>query len=193
MNVSLEGVGSIYSMLIVAGSETIGTTLSGSTNHSIQNTKQLQTLVSEVRGTFKIESQIAFAATKDLPFLNAVVLEDLRMCNPVPAGIPRLGPQRGDTVCGHALPQCARAYSIREDEQLLIDLPRLTYLYIRSPSLFLRQTSIKPIPSYQLVGYPKPLAPKNSRTIGATWCRLLAWAPEVVWVRIWSGHKYGSC
>lgn len=102
---SLPEVESTGGLLIVTGSETTATTLSGTTNCLIQNPQQLEKLVAEVRGAFKEEKDITFASTKDLPYLNSVINEGLRLCNPVPAGLPRVAPEGGGTVCGHFIPE----------------------------------------------------------------------------------------
>lgn len=102
---TLEEIESTFSILIIAGSETTATTLSGITNELIKAPQQLQRLVDEVRTSFKSSDEITFAGLKDMPFLNAVCHEGLRICHPVPAGLPRLVPKGGDTVCGHFLPE----------------------------------------------------------------------------------------
>ena len=94
-----------FNIIILAGSETSGTTLCGIFNNLMQNPSVLSKLVSEVRGTFREETQITMASTKELPYLNGAIWEGLRLCNPVPLGLPRLVPKGGDTVCGHFLPE----------------------------------------------------------------------------------------
>ena len=102
---SLEEVESTFSILIIAGSETTGTTLCGITNELVQNPEELRKLVKEVRSAFISESEMTFEALRNLPFLNAVIHEGLRLCNPIPAGLPRIVPQGGGTVCGYFLPE----------------------------------------------------------------------------------------
>ena len=94
-----------FNVLIFAGSETTATTLTGTTNYLLQNPDVLALLVTEVRGAFKDEKQMTFTALKQLPYLNAVIEEGLRLCPPIPAGLPRMVPKGGDTVCGHFLPE----------------------------------------------------------------------------------------
>jgi hypothetical protein len=104
-NMSLEEIESTFSLLIVAGSETTATALSGITNELVKAPSELQKLVSEVRGTFKNTSEITFEALGHLPFLDAVCHEGLRVCNPIPAGLPRVVPKGGGIVSGHFLPE----------------------------------------------------------------------------------------
>ena len=106
--VSLSEIESTFAMFIVAGSETVATTLSGITNSLIQNPNELAKLVSEIRDTFSNETDISFAALEELSFLNAVIHEGLRLHNPIPAGLPYLAPKGGGTVCGHFIPEDVR-------------------------------------------------------------------------------------
>lgn len=78
-------VGEIHanaSLLIVAGSETTVTVLMGITNHLLKNASSLMELTTELRASFQDMQDISFAAVKNLPYLNAVISEGLRMCNP---------------------------------------------------------------------------------------------------------------
>ena len=93
-----------FNIVIVAGSETTATVLSGVTNYLTQNPTTLKKLVKEIRSTFKSEEDITFASSKGLEYLNAVIKEGLRMCPPTPAGLPRVVPVGGDTVCGYWFP-----------------------------------------------------------------------------------------
>ena len=106
---SLEEIRATFSLLIIAGSETTATVLSGITNYLVQNHSILQKLVFEVRNSFANEKEINVAALRGLPYLNAVIEEGLRLCPPVPAGLPRVVPAGGETVCGHWLPENVRS------------------------------------------------------------------------------------
>ena len=101
---SLPEIESAFSLLIVAASETTATTLSGVTNYLIQTPPVMQSLVTEIRGAFKTEQDINMDSLRELPYLGAVISEGLRLCNPLPVGLPRLVPPEGDTVCGQWLP-----------------------------------------------------------------------------------------
>ncbi|KAK6539139.1 hypothetical protein TWF694_009384 [Orbilia ellipsospora] len=93
-----------FTTLIIAGSETTATSLIGSTNNLVNNPDKLKKLVDEIRGTFPTEKDITLSQLKDLPYLNAVISETMRLCPPVPVGLAHLVPKGGDTVCGHWLP-----------------------------------------------------------------------------------------
>ncbi len=102
---SVDEIRSTFNTLIVAGSETTATVLSGITNYLVQNTGVLQKLVQEIRGPFEEEKNITIGSLQTLAYLNAVIEEGLRLCPPVPAGLPRVVPAGGDTVCGQWLPE----------------------------------------------------------------------------------------
>ncbi|KAG8532482.1 uncharacterized protein KY384_002359 [Bacidia gigantensis] len=93
-----------FFMLVVAGSETIATTMTGLTTYFLREHRVVELLASEVRSTFSSPSEITIAALNDLPYLNAVIHEALRLCNPIPSGLPRVAPKGGTTVCGLHLP-----------------------------------------------------------------------------------------
>ena len=90
--------------LIVAGSETTTISLSGILHHLITTPEVLAKLKGEVRGRFEDDTQIVSAAIEEMPYLNAVVQEGLRMCSPVPAGNSRIVPPGGVTICGEYVP-----------------------------------------------------------------------------------------
>jgi cytochrome P450 len=70
------------SLLIVAGSETTVSVLSGTVNYLVKNPNKLAALTDEVRSSCKRENEISLSALKDLPYLEAVIKEGLRLCNP---------------------------------------------------------------------------------------------------------------
>lgn len=98
-NISLEEIQSNAAILMVAGSETTATTLAGLFTYLVQNPDPLQKVVAEVRSRFNEEEDITITATRDLLYLNATLNEALRLCNPVPGGLPRIVGKGGDTVC----------------------------------------------------------------------------------------------
>jgi len=93
------------SVIIVAGSETTVSVLSGTTNYLVKNSDKLAHLVAEIRGSFQSESDITLTALKDTTYLNAVIQEGLRLCNPTPVGLPRIVPPGGGMVSGYSLPE----------------------------------------------------------------------------------------
>ena len=102
---SIGEIHATFNILIIAGSETTATVLAGMSNYLVRDSSVLQKLVGEVRSSFDKEEEITLAALQRLPYLNATIEEGLRLCPPVPAGLPRLVPAGGDTVCGEWLPE----------------------------------------------------------------------------------------
>ncbi|KAL8665788.1 MAG: hypothetical protein Q9202_001910 [Teloschistes flavicans] len=92
-------------VLIVAGSETCGTVLSGTTNYLTKSPEALRKLTEEVRSRFGREEDMTFVSLAELPYLNAVIAEGLRLCPPSSSGLSHVVPPAGDTVCGDWLPE----------------------------------------------------------------------------------------
>lgn len=105
-NMSREEILSTFNFIIVGGSETSATVLTGIFNHlsKKENEHILQRLCTEIRSKFKEEKEITIEAIQDLPYLEAMLNEGLRMCNPIPGGLPRVVPEGGDIYCGTYLP-----------------------------------------------------------------------------------------
>lgn len=91
-------------IIIIAGSNSLTTTLTGTTNYILNSPRVHAALVQEVRSAFPDGESITIQALSQLPYLNAVIEEGLRMVTPVPLGMVRTVPQGGSTVCGHFLP-----------------------------------------------------------------------------------------
>ena len=104
-DMSIPEIHNNANVLIVAGSETIATALSGMTNYLTKHPLILDKLVTEVRKAFARADEITLTALTKLPYLNAVIEESLRVCPPVASGLQRLVPAGGDTVCGNRLPE----------------------------------------------------------------------------------------
>ncbi|KAM5354171.1 hypothetical protein ACJ41O_000821 [Fusarium nematophilum] len=89
-------------ILMMAGSETTATLLSGLTYFLLKNPEALRELQAEVRSAFSCLDEISGDSTTELPYLQAVVEEGLRLFPPVPFGLPRICP--GATIDGHYVP-----------------------------------------------------------------------------------------
>jgi cytochrome P450 len=68
------------SLLIIAGSETTATLLSGATYHLLKNREKHDKLVKEIRSTFAAEEEITAGRVDQLKYLLAVLSEAFRMC-----------------------------------------------------------------------------------------------------------------
>jgi cytochrome P450 len=89
--------------LIIAGSETTATALSGLTYFIAQHPQALERVNQEIRTAFASEDDITMQNTAQLKYLHACIEEALRMYPPVPEMPPRLSP--GDFVNGHYMPK----------------------------------------------------------------------------------------
>lgn len=67
-------------VLIIAGSETTATQLSGTTFHLLRNRDTYERLVKEVRASFESEDDITLLGVNGLEYMNAVFEEGFRMC-----------------------------------------------------------------------------------------------------------------
>ncbi|KAM0544798.1 hypothetical protein ACHAPJ_011625 [Fusarium lateritium] len=89
-NLDLDHLREQAKILMLAGSETTATFLSGVTFYLLKNPGTLAKLQAEMRSTFSSEDEITGDSTNNLAYLNAVVEEGLRMFPPVPFGLPRV-------------------------------------------------------------------------------------------------------
>jgi cytochrome P450 len=93
-------------LLMVAGSETTATLLSGLTYWLLRTPHALKRVTQEVREAFDSDEEMTFLETRSrLPYLSACLEEGLRMFPPVPLSISRSVP--GETpmeVCGLMIP-----------------------------------------------------------------------------------------
>lgn len=92
-------------LLILAGSETTATLLSGFTYYILLNPAVYKKLVDEVRGAFTSYGEIDFTGASQLSYLNAALEETLRIYPPVPAMIPRVVPKGGAVIDGVFIPE----------------------------------------------------------------------------------------
>jgi len=99
-----EEIFGVSNLLIIAGSETTATLLSGATYHLLRNPRVMQKLVAEVRSKFTSEDQINLIGVNSLDYMLAVLDEALRLYPPAPSGLPRVVPKGGDTICGRWVP-----------------------------------------------------------------------------------------
>ncbi|KAF2704107.1 cytochrome P450 [Pleomassaria siparia CBS 279.74] len=101
---SLAELENNFYVMTVAGSETCGTVLSGTTNYLLKTPRALGKLVEEIRTTFPESHMLTFERLSKLPYLNAVIEEGLRLSPPVGGALAHVVPEGGDTVCGIWLP-----------------------------------------------------------------------------------------
>ncbi|PSN61434.1 cytochrome P450 [Corynespora cassiicola Philippines] len=103
-SMSHREIASTFNFVIVGGSETSATVLTGLFCHISRDERVRRRLCEEIRARFEGEEGITIDKVQGLPYLEAVLNEGLRMCNPIPCGLPRVVPPGGDTYCGVYLP-----------------------------------------------------------------------------------------
>jgi cytochrome P450 len=106
---SRDEILSSFSFVIVGGAETSATVMTGMFNHLAmpQNKAILNRLIKEIRSAYRTEDEITVDSITraKLPYLDAVIHEGLRICHPVPSGLPRMVPPGGDEYTGIWLPE----------------------------------------------------------------------------------------
>lgn len=90
--------------MIVAGSETTATLLSGVTFYLLSNPQALAKITAEVRNSFKSEAEITITNANSLTYTLAVLNEALRIYPPTASTLPRLIPSHGCQIAGQYIP-----------------------------------------------------------------------------------------
>lgn len=100
-------------VLLVGGSETIATLLSGLVFHLLKTPQVLEKLQLEIRQAFKVPSEMTFSAEAKLPYMQACIEEALRIYPPVASTMPRFTPPPGIMIDGQFIPGNVRALHIK--------------------------------------------------------------------------------
>ncbi|KAI0995216.1 Cytochrome P450 monooxygenase [Podosphaera aphanis] len=95
-------------ILIIAGSETTATFLSGLTYNLLLNPEHLRKLTALIRTTFKSEEDIKIKPLTELEYLTAVINESFRIYPPVPIGLTRRTNPGGSVICDDVIPEMTR-------------------------------------------------------------------------------------
>ncbi|KAI1317563.1 putative cytochrome P450 monooxygenase [Xylariaceae sp. FL0255] len=103
LDLDLGGLVSNATLLVIAGSETTATLLSGATFLLTTHPKVLKKLADEVRSSFSSEDEITLTNVGHLSYMLAVLNESLRCYPPVVYGMPRRVPRGGGVIDGHAI------------------------------------------------------------------------------------------
>ncbi|KAF2099150.1 cytochrome P450 CYP3/CYP5/CYP6/CYP9 [Rhizodiscina lignyota] len=95
--------------LVVAGSETTATLLTGTTYFLCKNPEKLQRVQHEVRTMFKEDGEITQKSVNELTYMLAVLSEAMRIYPPTGFGIPRLiSSKGGQSIAGSWVPEKTR-------------------------------------------------------------------------------------
>ncbi|KAF2275245.1 cytochrome P450 [Westerdykella ornata] len=90
--------------LVLAGSETTATLLSGTTYLLLKHPEVFKRLKQEVRASFKDESEIDLQSVSKLEYMLAVLDESMRIYTPVPKQGNRIVPKGGVMMAGQWVP-----------------------------------------------------------------------------------------
>ncbi|KAI2631083.1 cytochrome P450 [Hypoxylon sp. NC1633] len=93
------------SVLIIAGSETTATLLTGAVFLLTTRPEVLAKLNQEVRSSFKSEDEITLTSVGELHYMLACLNEALRRYPPVTGDLPRVTPKGGATIVGKHVPE----------------------------------------------------------------------------------------
>jgi cytochrome P450 len=102
--ISEEEMVSNSSTIIVAGSDPLASVVAGALTYLIGKSEAMARLESEIRSSFQSEEEITTKSTKKLPYLQAVLLETLRLCPPVPDNMRRVVSKEGAMIAGRFIP-----------------------------------------------------------------------------------------
>lgn len=110
---------------IVAGSDTTAVSLTYLTYEVCKSRRVQEKLVAELAG---VPEPVADKTLRELPYLNQVISETLRMYSAVPAGLPRLVPEGGASFNGFHVPGgmniATQSYSLHRDPAIFPDPER---------------------------------------------------------------------
>ncbi|KAI0013292.1 putative cytochrome P450 [Xylariaceae sp. FL0662B] len=103
-DLSFQKLSSNAFILVLAGSETTATTLSGATYLLLTHPDILAKLNHEVRSTFSSADEITINNVNKLSYMLAILNESLRLYPPVTSGLVRVVPPGGNQIAGQFVP-----------------------------------------------------------------------------------------
>ncbi|KAI9681735.1 MAG: hypothetical protein M1822_007087 [Bathelium mastoideum] len=103
-NLTIPDLVANANLMVIAGSETTATILSGTLFLLLKHPRAMNKLLEEVRGSFTSGDQINSARLSELTYINAVLDESFRLYPPAAGSHPRRTPPEGSYICGDWLP-----------------------------------------------------------------------------------------
>ena len=91
--------------IIIAGSETSATLLSGIIFHLLKNPAIMEKLTAEIRTAFPDAAEMNFVKLAKLQYLNACIQESFRVYPPVAGILPRKTLPGGAVINGYYIPE----------------------------------------------------------------------------------------
>lgn len=107
--------------VLLGGSETSSTLLSGLTYYLLKNPRVLQKLVNEIRTKFQREEEIDFTGVNSLDYMLACIDEAFRLYPPIPGALLRKT-REDDIICGLYVPPNVRLLLYRCGRDILTDV-----------------------------------------------------------------------
>ncbi|CAG7916018.1 unnamed protein product [Penicillium olsonii] len=104
LSLTLDELISNAEILIIGGSETTASLLSGVTYLLLANPHTHDKLKEEVRSAFQSQEEINLISVNKLSYMLACLDEAMRMYPPIANGLPRLCPESGATIMGEYIP-----------------------------------------------------------------------------------------
>ena len=91
-------------LVVVAGSDTTSATLTNTFYRLAKHPDKLRLLQKEIDPLFTSEADFSYKLVNDLPVLEGIINEVLRLHPPVPSGVQRMTPKEGVTIAGTYIP-----------------------------------------------------------------------------------------
>ncbi|GAB1321058.1 Isotrichodermin C-15 hydroxylase [Madurella fahalii] len=104
-NLDMQRLESNAALIVVAGSETTASLLSGVTYLLLENPEAMEKLKHEVRSAFKSADEITIASVSRLPYTLACLNEGLRRWPPAAGNLAREVHEGGEYISGQFLPK----------------------------------------------------------------------------------------
>jgi hypothetical protein len=159
---TVPSAGSLYEegqALMFGGGDTVGNTLMVGIHHLLQQPAALRMLKEELSAAWPaISHEPTLSELEQLPYLNAVIKESLRMSSGVVSGLLRVTPSAGVTVNGVAVPP--KVY-----------LPSVPQIYVSLLSC--RQSYLAAVPSYIIMPPSSQSQPNSVQNAGSS---RMSWA-----------------
>ncbi|KAI1328954.1 cytochrome P450 [Xylariaceae sp. FL0255] len=118
-DMGMEELTAHASTLTVAGGEMVATFLASATYYLLNKPEAMMKPLSEIRSAFASYSEIDATRAQQLPYLQAVIAEGLRIHPPGSRGFPRVSP--GTQISGYSVPAgvevYTRAWTMSHNEQ----------------------------------------------------------------------------
>ena len=145
-NLTIPDLVANANLMVIAGSETTASILSGTTYLLLKHPRVMNKLLKEVRGSFTSADQINSVNLSELQYINAVLDESFRLYPPAAGSHPRRTPPEGADIVGNWLPGDVRAIRTEVHLDLIsqtdtnpvqqIALGMAQYAVFRSPTNF---------------------------------------------------------